>query len=143
MATISLIATTVSTPSNLYTALLTTLAAPLPIVYFSFFYNKKVTIILAGIILNFVRLFCGLLSCLIPFLSIIKSTLGKISFDSYLNQYKMVHHQRLILQRLKFQLEVHRWQLKLLLHFIIIHHLSLKIFILFNNDMLTFLYYDF
>ncbi len=39
---------------------------------------------LLGIILNFVRLFCGLLSCLMPFLSIIKSTLGKISFDYYL-----------------------------------------------------------
>lgn len=36
---------------------------------------------LAGIILNFVRVFWGLLSCLIPFLSIMRSTLGKISFD--------------------------------------------------------------
>lgn len=48
------------------------------------FLIQKFTTIFAGMILNFVKLFCGLLSCLIPFLSIMRSTFGKISFDSYL-----------------------------------------------------------
>lgn len=46
--------------------------------------TKNCTIIFAGMILNFVKLFCGLLSCLMPFLSIIRSTFGKINFDYYL-----------------------------------------------------------
>lgn len=71
-------------------ALFTVPADPLPIIYFSFFIRYKSTVILFGMILNLVRVFYGFEYCFIPFLSITKSTFGKINWDYYLKKIILI-----------------------------------------------------
>lgn len=58
------------------------------------FFLSRITFILAGIILNWVKSFWGLESCLTPFMSMIRSSLGKISCFYYLNQQEGTQREK-------------------------------------------------